>query len=86
MKLHVKKNDLVVVLNGNSRGKRGKVIRVDAEKQRVAVEGICMMKKAVRKTQDRPNGGFLEREALIHVSKVMLAEEFDRRQAAKKKS
>lgn len=83
MKLHVKKDDLVVVLGGNDRGKRGKILSVDRKSLRVVVEGVRMMKKAARKTQDRPQGGFIEREAPIHISKVMKAEEYDRRRGAK---
>jgi len=85
MKLHVKKNDVVVVLSGNDRGKRGKIISVNPQKQRVSVEGVRMIKKALRKSQDRPQGGFQEREGTIHVSNVMLAETFDKRQGAAKK-
>ncbi len=84
MKLHVKKNDLVVVLNGNDRGKRGKILSVDPKKERVVVEGVRMMKKALRKSQDRPQGGFQEREATLHISNVMLAELFDKRKGAPK--
>ena len=83
MKAHVKKNDLVVVLSGNDRGKRGKVLSVDPEAGRVVVEGVRMMKKAARKSQDRPQGGFIEREAALHISNVMNAEEYDRRRAAR---
>ncbi len=79
MKTHVKKNDLVVVLAGNDRGKRGKVLAVLGKKGRVVVEGIRMIKKAVQKSQDRPQGGFQQREAAIHLSNVMLAEKFDKR-------
>ena len=83
MKARVKKNDLVVVLGGNDRGKRGKMLSVDPKAERVIVEGVRMMKKAARKTQDRPQGGFIEREAPIHISNVMEAAEYDRRRAAK---
>jgi large subunit ribosomal protein L24 len=83
MKLHVKKSDLVVVLSGNDRGKRGKVLSVDPKSLRVVVEGVRMMKKAARKTQDRPQGGFIEREAALDISNVMLAEEYDRRRGAR---
>lgn len=83
MKVHVKKNDLVVVLSGNERGKRGKILSVDPKSRRVVVEGVRMMKKAARKSQDRPQGGFIEREAPIHASNVMEAGEYDRRRSAK---
>ncbi len=82
MKIHVKKNDLVVVLSGNDRGKRGKVLSVDLTKGRVAIEGVRMIKKAVRKSQTKPQGGFVEREGLIHASNVMLADVFDKSKGA----
>ena len=84
MKPHVKKNDLVVVLSGNDRGKRGKVISVDVKKSRVIVEGIRIIKKAMRKSQDRPQGGFSEKEGSIHLSNVMRAEAYDQRGNPKK--
>jgi len=79
MKTHVKKNDLVVVLCGNARGKRGKILAVNPRKGRVVVEGVRIMKKAVRKSQDHPQGGFVKREVPIHISNVMIAEAYDRR-------
>jgi large subunit ribosomal protein L24 len=79
MKMHVKKDDLVVVLSGNDRGKRGKVLSVDPDSKRVSVEGIRMIKKAIRKSQTKPQGGFVEYEALLHSSKVMLADLYDKR-------
>ncbi len=85
MNAHVKKNDLVVVISGNDRGKRGKIISVDLKKERVSVEGIRLIKKAMRKSEDRPQGGFLTKEGSIHISNVMLAEEYDRRAAARQK-
>lgn len=80
MKMHVKKNDLVVVLGGNEQGKRGRILAVNPKSGRVVIEGVKMIKKAVRKSQDRPQGGFLEREGWIHASKVMLAEAYDKKQ------
>lgn len=85
MKFHVKKNDLVVVLSGNDRGKRGKVLSVNSPKGRISVEGVRMIKKAMRKSQDKPQGGFQEREGFIHVSNVMLAEVYDKKRGAVKK-
>jgi large subunit ribosomal protein L24 len=83
MKTHVKKDDLVVVLAGNDRGKRGKVLAVLPSKGRVVVEGVRIVKKAMRKSQDRPQGGFQEKEGSIHISNVMLAEAFDKGSAKK---
>lgn len=76
---HVKKNDEVVVLSGANKGKRGRVIAVLAKKQRVIVEGVAMIKRHTRKSQQHPNGAILEREGTVHVSNVMTASRFDAR-------
>jgi large subunit ribosomal protein L24 len=76
---HVKKGDEVVVIAGAQRGKRGKIIFVQPGKQRVVVEGVAMIKKHMRKSQQHPQGAIIEREGSLHVSNVMLAERFDSR-------
>lgn len=78
---HVKKGDEVVVIAGAERGKRGKVISIESKKQRVIVEGVRMIKKHMRKSQDNPQGAIIEREGTIHISNVMAAEKFDARAA-----
>ena len=78
---HVKKNDEVVVLSGSDRGKRGRVIAVHGKKQRVLVEGVRMIKRHMRKSQQYPNGQIVEREGSIHISNVMKADQFDARAA-----
>jgi large subunit ribosomal protein L24 len=78
---HVKKNDEVVVIAGADKGKRGRVIAVDGKKQRVLVEGVRMIKRHMRKSQQYPQGKILEREGSIHVSNVMKADAFDARAA-----
>jgi len=70
--LKIRKNDLVVVVAGNDRGKRGKVLKVFPEKLRIIVEGVNFTKKHQRPTQARPQGGIVTREGAIHVSNVML--------------
>jgi large subunit ribosomal protein L24 len=80
-KLHVKKGDEVVVLSGTERGKRGKILRVLPEKQRVIVEGIKMIKKHTRKSQQHPQGAIVEREGSVHASNVMLASRHEARTA-----
>ena len=79
---HVKKNDEVVVLTGTQQGKRGKVLEVLRDRSRVIVEGINFIKKASRKSQEQPQGGIIEREGPLHISKVMLASDYDRRKGA----
>ena len=81
-KFHIKKNDEVVVLSGTQRGKRGKVLEVLRQRGRVIVEGVNLIKKAERKTQDRPQGGIVEREGALHISKIMLAADYDRRKGS----
>ena len=80
-KFHVKKGDDVVVLAGAEKGKRGKIIGVDPTSGRVIVEGLKMIKRHTRKSQQHPQGAILEREGTIHGSNVMKAENFDARAA-----
>jgi large subunit ribosomal protein L24 len=70
MKIH--KNDMVVVVAGNARGKTGKVLKVYPEKSRVIVEGVNIIKRHSKPSQRNPQGGIVQREAPIHVSNVML--------------
>jgi large subunit ribosomal protein L24 len=78
-KFHVKKGDEVVVIAGTERGKRGKIISVLTDKQRVIVEGVKMMKRHMRKSQQHPQGAIIEREGSIHISNVMPTEKFNSR-------
>ena len=78
-KFHIKKNDEVVVLTGTQQGKRGKVLEVLRDRSRVIIEGVNFIKKASRKTQEQPQGGIIEREGALHISKVMLAADYDSR-------
>ena len=78
---HVKKGDEVVVIAGTEKGKRGKIIEVITGKSRVIVEGIKLIKKHTRKSQQNPQGAIVEREGTLHISNVMKAESFDARAA-----
>jgi large subunit ribosomal protein L24 len=71
-KLHVKKDDTVMVISGKDKGKKGRIIVAYPRHNRVLVEGINMVKKHSKPTQDYPQGGIIEKEAPIHVSNVML--------------
>ena len=66
----LRKGDEVVVIAGDDKGSKGKILQVLREKNRVLVEGINMSKKHKRKTQDNPQGAIVEREATIHYSNV----------------
>ena len=80
---HVKKGDVVVIISGDERGTRGKILEVQREKSRVIIEGAAMIKKCLKKNtnQNRPQGAIIEREGTVHISNVMLAEQFDARMA-----
>ncbi len=67
----IKKNDTVIAIAGESAGKTGKVLRVMPKKGLAVVQGFRMVKKAVRRSQTAPNGGFVEREAPISLSNLM---------------
>jgi large subunit ribosomal protein L24 len=82
-KFHIKKHDEVVVLSGTQRGKRGKVLEVLRGRGRVIVEGVNFIKKASRKSQEQPQGGIIEREGALHISKIMLAADYDSRKGSK---
>lgn len=71
--MHVKKGDEVVVLAGNDRGKRGTVKQVLPRANRVVVEGVNIRTKHLRRTQQNPQGGRVEREFPIHASNVKRA-------------
>ena len=72
-KFHVKKGEQVTVIAGKEKGKSGKIIAILADKQRVVVEGLQMIKKHTRKSQQNPNGAIVEREGSIHISNVKKA-------------
>jgi large subunit ribosomal protein L24 len=71
-RLKIKKGDMVVVTSGDSKGKQGRVIEVNREKDTVVVEGINMITRHRKPSAQNPQGGIEKREAGIHVSNVML--------------
>lgn len=72
-KTHVNRDDVVEVISGAHKGKSGKVLQVLRTKDQVIVEGVRIIKKHEKKSQDRPEGGIIEREGPIHISNVKLA-------------
>jgi len=81
VKTHVKRGDIVVVRSGSHRGKQGKVLEVLVLKGRALVEGVGMIKKHERKSQDSPAGRIVEREGSIALPNLMLLSEHERRAA-----
>ena len=76
-KFHVKKGDQVQVITGNHSGASGKVLAVLPTKAQVLIEGVRIIKRHTRKSQDNPQGAIIEREGPIHISNVKLMESSD---------
>jgi large subunit ribosomal protein L24 len=69
-RFHVKKGDQVEVITGNHKGAIGKVLQVFPAKHQVLIEGVRMIKKHTRKSQDNPQGAIIQREGPLHISNV----------------
>jgi large subunit ribosomal protein L24 len=76
-KFHVKRGDQVIVISGAHRGKNGKVLEILAGKQRARVEGLALIKRHLKKSQEHPQGTIAEREGSIHISNLMLQSHYD---------
>ena len=74
MKLKLKKDDKVIVVAGNDRGKSGKILKVFPKTLRVIIEGVNLRKRHTKPTQKSPQGGIIEKEAPIHISNVMISD------------
>ncbi len=74
IKTHVHAGDLVKVISGNHCGSEGKILQLNRAKHQVVIEGVRMIKKHVRRSQEQPNGAIIEREGPIHISNVRLLE------------
>jgi large subunit ribosomal protein L24 len=68
--MHIKKNDTVIVISGKFKGRRGRVLRVMPKEDRLLVEGVNMIKRHTRPTTRSQQGGIVEREGPIRLSKV----------------
>ena len=82
-KFHIKRGDVVVVIAGAHRGKRGKVLEMLLEKQRARVEGVAMIKRHLKKSQEHPQGTIAEREGSIHLSNLMPLARWEQTKAGK---
>lgn len=71
MAKRIRQGDMVAVVSGDDRGKRGRVLRIIPEKNRVVIEGVNLVFKHLRKSQQHPQGGRIRREAPVHMSNVM---------------
>ena len=71
-KLHIKKDDTVIVLAGEDKGKTGKVLKVLVEKNRAIVKGVNIVSKSAKPSAKNPQGGLVKMEAPIHISNLSL--------------
>lgn len=67
----IKKDDIVIAISGDDAGKKGKVLRVLPKKGKAVVQGLRIVKKAIRRSESTPEGGFVERETPIQLSNLM---------------
>lgn len=75
---HVKKGDQVIVISGNQKSATGKVLQVLPKKSQVIIEGVRLIKKHERKSQERQQGAIVQREGPIHVSNVKVVEKAEK--------
>jgi len=71
-KVNIKKGDTVMVITGESKGQKGRILEVDRDKYRAIVEGVNMVSKHTKPNSKSPQGGILKREAPVHISNLML--------------
>lgn len=82
-KFHVKRGEEVVVIAGAHKGKSGKVLELIGAKQRARVEGVALIKRHLKKSQENPNGAIVEREGSVHLSNLQAKSVYD---ASKKRT
>jgi large subunit ribosomal protein L24 len=73
-KIHLRKGDTVMVITGESKGQKGRVLEVNREKSKAIVEGMNMVSKHTKPNAKAPQGGILKKEAPIHISNLMLVD------------
>ncbi|HPJ79307.1 MAG: 50S ribosomal protein L24 [Prolixibacteraceae bacterium] len=73
-KLHIRKGDMVVVISGDYKGSKGRILQVDRKTDRAIVEGVNMIKKHTKPNTQYPQGGIIEKEAPVHISNLMLVD------------
>lgn len=73
-KIHIKKGDTVVVITGESKEQRGRVLEIDRKTQRALVEGVNIVSKHAKPDSQNPQGGIIKKEAPVHLSNLMLVD------------
>ncbi|HJL75199.1 MAG TPA: 50S ribosomal protein L24 [Candidatus Marinimicrobia bacterium] len=69
--MHIKKGMTVRVISGNHKGSEGKVLHIFPDSEKVIIEGVNLVKRATRPTQENPAGGYVEKEGPIHISNML---------------
>ncbi len=70
----IQQGDLVQVISGKEKGKKGHILKIVGNKQRVVIKGFMMHKRHLKPSQQNPKGSIIEREGSIHISNVMLVD------------
>ncbi len=73
-KLHIRKGDTVMVITGESKGQKGRVLEVNRDKEKALVEGVNMVSKHTKPNSKSPQGGIIKKEAPVHLSNLMLVD------------
>ena len=76
-KYHIKRGEEVIVIAGAHKGKTGKVLEILPPKDRARVEGVAMIKRHTKKSEEHPQGAIIEREGSVHISNLMLKSRYD---------
>jgi large subunit ribosomal protein L24 len=71
-KIHIRKGDTVIVITGESKDQKGRVLEVDRNKNKAIVEGVNMVSKHTKPNAKAPQGGIIKKEAPVHISNLML--------------
>jgi large subunit ribosomal protein L24 len=71
-KLHIKKGDTVMVITGESKGQKGRILEVNKDKNKAIIEGVNLVSKHTKPNSKAPQGGIIKKEAMVHISNLML--------------
>ncbi len=73
-KIHIKKGDTVIIITGESKGQKGRVLEIDRDKNKAIVEGVNMVSKHTKPNAKAPQGGIIKKEAPVHISNIMVVD------------
>jgi large subunit ribosomal protein L24 len=73
-KIHIKKGDTVMIITGESKGQKGRVLEINRDKNKAIVEGVNMVSKHTKPNAKAPQGGIIKKEAPVHISNIMVVD------------